>query len=92
MWDLPGPGIEPVSPELARGFLTTAPPGKSHKCVFRYRHSVLLGVYLGMELYYKVSIVGEVDKHEKHGAITILNGMENMPRPDLSKSLNLSEL
>ena len=29
MWDLPGPGHEPVSPALAGGFLTTAPPGKS---------------------------------------------------------------
>ena len=29
MWDLPGPGIEPVSPALAGGFLTTAQPGKS---------------------------------------------------------------
>ena len=29
MWDLPGPGIEPVTPALAGGFLTTAPPGKS---------------------------------------------------------------
>ena len=29
MWDLPGPGLEPVSPVLAGGFLTTAPPGKS---------------------------------------------------------------
>ena len=29
MWDLLGPGIEPVSPALAGGFLTTAPPGKS---------------------------------------------------------------
>ena len=28
MWDLPGPGLEPVPPELADGFLTTAPPGK----------------------------------------------------------------
>ena len=28
MWDLPGPGLEPVSPTLAGGFLTTAPPGK----------------------------------------------------------------
>ena len=28
-WDLPGPGLEPVSPALAGGFLTTAPPGKS---------------------------------------------------------------
>ena len=29
MWDLPGPGIEPVSPALAGGFLTTVTPGKS---------------------------------------------------------------
>ena len=29
MWDLPGPGLEPVPPALAGGFLTTAPPGKS---------------------------------------------------------------
>ena len=31
MWDLPGPGLEPTSPALADGFLTTAPPGKSRK-------------------------------------------------------------
>ena len=29
MWDLPGPGLKPMSPALAGGFLTTAPPGKS---------------------------------------------------------------
>ena len=29
MWDPPGTGLEPVSPVLAGGFLTTAPPGKS---------------------------------------------------------------
>ena len=28
MWDLPGPGVKPVSPALAGGFLTTEPPGK----------------------------------------------------------------
>ena len=28
MWDLPGPGLEPVLPALAGGFLTTVPPGK----------------------------------------------------------------
>ena len=28
MWDLCGPGLEPVSPPLAGGFLTTVPPGK----------------------------------------------------------------
>ena len=29
MWDLPRPAFKPVSPALAGGFLTTAPPGKS---------------------------------------------------------------
>ena len=29
MWDLPGPGLEPVFPALADGFLSSAPPGKS---------------------------------------------------------------
>ena len=28
MWDLPRPGLEPVSPSLAGRFSTTAPPGK----------------------------------------------------------------
>ena len=35
MWDLPGPGLEPVSPALAGGFLTTVPPGKSLKGIFK---------------------------------------------------------
>ena len=30
MWDLPRPGLEPMSAALVGGFLTTAPPGKSH--------------------------------------------------------------
>ena len=30
MWDLPGLGIEPVSPALAGVFSTTGPQGKSH--------------------------------------------------------------
>ena len=34
VWDLPGPGLEPVSPALAGGFLTTAPPGKPYNCFF----------------------------------------------------------
>ena len=29
MWNLPGPGIEPMSPALADGFLSTLPPGRS---------------------------------------------------------------
>ena len=34
MWDLPGPGLKPVSPALAGGFLTTAPRGKPPPSVF----------------------------------------------------------
>ena len=34
MWDPPGPGLEPVSPALAGGLSTTAPPGKPQKVVF----------------------------------------------------------
>ena len=30
MWDLPRPGLEPLSPALAGRFSTTAPPGKPH--------------------------------------------------------------
>ena len=36
MWDLPGPGLKPVSPALAGGFLTTAPPGKSLLVILIY--------------------------------------------------------
>ena len=32
MWDLPRPGLEPMSPALAGRFSTTAPPGKPNKC------------------------------------------------------------
>ena len=40
MWDLPGPGLKPVSPALAGGFLTTAPPGKP----WRYFYNSLFGL------------------------------------------------
>ena len=35
MWDLPGPGVKPVSPALAGGFLTTDPPGKPYRWFLR---------------------------------------------------------
>ena len=34
MWDLPRPGLEPVSPALAGGFPTNASPGKPQIAVF----------------------------------------------------------
>ena len=45
MWDLPMPGFEPVSPALAGGFLTTAPPGKplpqSYSISFHLAHPTM---------------------------------------------------
>ena len=35
MWDLPRPGLEPVSPALAGRFSTTAPPGKPNPFTFK---------------------------------------------------------
>ena len=35
MWDLPRPGLEPVSPALAGRFSTTAPPGKPQRHIFK---------------------------------------------------------
>ena len=34
MWDLPRPGLKPVSPALAGGLSTTAPPGKPGHLIF----------------------------------------------------------
>ena len=35
MWNLPAPGVEPVFPALAGGFLTTEPPGKFLVCIYK---------------------------------------------------------
>ena len=34
IWDLPGPGLKPMSPALAGRFLTTVPTGKPSKYIF----------------------------------------------------------
>ena len=39
MWNLPGPGIEPVSPALAGRFLTTGPLGTSPPGVLKPQDS-----------------------------------------------------
>ena len=38
MWDLPGLGLKPVSPELAGGFLTNVPPGKPKLSFFNQQN------------------------------------------------------
>ena len=49
MWDLPGPGLEPVSPALAGGFLTTAPPGKSFSNSFKVLEILVLLISSSIE-------------------------------------------
>ena len=41
MWDLPRPGLKPMSPALAGGFLTTAPPGKPWLVVINTKQTEL---------------------------------------------------
>ena len=36
MWDLPRPGLEPVSPASAGRFSTTAPPGKPGRWILNH--------------------------------------------------------
>ena len=47
MWDLPRPGLEPVSPALAGRLSTTAPPGKPHSFLWlSYIASYIWYLYL----------------------------------------------
>ena len=48
MWDLPRPGLEPVSPALTGGFLTTVPPGKPPRS-FSYLSKGLKTLDKGLE-------------------------------------------
>ena len=52
MWDLPGPGLEPVSPALAGRFLITVPPGKSLIIHFKWVNSCYVN-YISVKLFQK---------------------------------------
>ena len=58
MWNLPGPGTELMSPALAGGFLTTAPPGKSSAL-----NSFLLHFFCCDSSPYVVSLYGVLSSH-----------------------------
>ena len=47
MWDLPRPGIEPMSPALAGRFSTTVPPGKPPDKVLTGKPVMYFSRYLG---------------------------------------------
>ena len=62
MWDLPGPGLKPVSPSLAGGFLTTAAPGKSFKTIFETTVTR-----------FKCLITGYLDKAERNTKVMYMH-------------------
>ena len=45
VWDLPRPGLEPVSPALAGRFSTTAPPGKHLFYFFKNMFEMILNFF-----------------------------------------------
>ena len=53
MWDLPGPGLKPVSPALAGGFLTTAPPGKRHNLLYKEKQVATIKKAIDHPIYMK---------------------------------------
>ena len=57
MWDLPRPGLEPVSPALAGGFSTTAPPGKPTDATFICIRKGQTGAFVYITLVSKVLAV-----------------------------------
>ena len=64
MWDLPRPGLEPVSPASAGRLSTTAPPGKPPLCLFIWislckiwLHGFSLNACFGLSCFFHSSIL-----------------------------------
>ena len=51
-WDLPRPGLEPVSPALAGRFSTTAPPGKPETTNFKFSKNTFLLLLIPFYYYF----------------------------------------
>ena len=60
---LPGPGIEPVLPALAGGFLTTEPPEKSNITDLKNHIHLLSSYCLWAVTYHLQSIFGSTEIH-----------------------------
>ena len=65
MCDLPGPGVEPVSPALAGGFLTTEPPAKP--LVGGFLLSSLPALFAALQKSQLVSNAVRIDQGERGG-------------------------
>ena len=66
MWDLPGPGLDPVCPALPDGFLTTAPPGKSMKIYFLKDQIITILGSAGYMVFFTTTQPSEEGGHRLH--------------------------
>ena len=81
MWDLPRPGLEPVSPALAGRFSTTAPPGKPWPSAFLKWQTAFLK---GHSWYYLCIWVAQVNNSDNE--ITEMTAIHN-PSAHSSESM-----
>ena len=58
MWDLPRTGLDPVSPALAGGFLTAAPPGQSLYTDFNIRLNIVCFFLFFFKFYVFIYLFG----------------------------------
>ena len=60
MWDLPRPGLEPVSPALAGRFSTTVPPGKPYFRTFNKNATLVLLVVIMVSAVFLIYLIVDV--------------------------------
>ena len=98
MWGLPGPGIEPVSPALAGGFLTTRPPGKSRVLLFTSRFNFITWILalaaLSLNHWFQFGILNTQPNEKlidsqwnlKYSHCSFKDGGKNLKRPKHCKA------
>ena len=65
MWNLPGPGVEPVSPALTGILPSTEPPGKSCTCLIWMRSSLsIFSFYSSVPVKSKKSLPNSTQGHK----------------------------
>ena len=64
MWDLPRPGLEPVSPALAGIFSTTAPPGKPQIGYFKLNKMMLKFIWKNKHSRKILKVLSNAEVHD----------------------------